>query len=58
MFKIVRTLNVPYFCDFFVKINNDSYPTMSANVNFVSSYKPKTELGMRSFNFRGISLWN
>jgi hypothetical protein len=58
MFKIVKFNNVPYFSDYFSKINNvHEHSTRTCNNNY-RSIKPRTEYAKNSFNFKAISLWN
>jgi hypothetical protein len=59
MFKLIKYDNVPFFTNYFCKISAlHNHCTRSAENNFRSTTKPKTEFARNSFNYRGVSLWN
>lgn len=59
MFKLLKSNNVPFFTDYFVKVQDlHHHNTRTAVVGLTSSVNPRTNYGLTTFNFRGVKLWN
>jgi hypothetical protein len=59
MFKIVNLKNVPYFNDYFSRVDNaHHHMTRNADVNFVCNVIPRTTQAKGCFSYRAVYLWN
>lgn len=58
MYKLIKHDRVPIFKGYFIRANSIHDHGTRLSDNFRSVIKPKTEFVNRSFQYRGIVLWN